>query len=476
MNIGAPWPTPSEAEARVLRTQTKLHRWAGDDPERRFDDLFNLVCDPATLLVAWRRVRSNTGARTAGVDGHSVRSIEAKRGVENFLAELRADLTARTFQPLPVRERLIPKPGSSKCRRLGIPTVPDRTVQAALKLVMEPIFEADFRPCSYGFRPNRRARDAIAEVYFYTSRTYEWVLEADIMACFDEIDHVALMDRVRRRVGDKRVLALVKAFLKAGILSEDGQLRDTITGTPQGGILSPLLANVTLSVLDDWFVSAWRTHSGTFTARQRRYRQGLANWRLVRYADDFVLLVRGTRDHAEALREDVAAALAPMGLRLSDGKTRVCHIDEGFDFLGWRIQRHRKRGARQRYVYVYPSKKSLERVKAKARELTARDTNPSLAVLLHRLNPVLRGWTDYFRFGVSKQSFSYLRSFTWHRVVGWLRKKHRRATWRELRRRYLPGWRPTEDGVTLFNPASVPVRSYYYRGRRIPTPWSEQQG
>lgn len=476
MNIGAPWPTPSEAEARVLWTQTKLHRWAGNDLSRRFDDLFNLVCDPATLMVAWSRVRGNTGARTAGVDGHTARSIEAKPGVESFLAELRADLKARTFRPLPVRERLIPKPGTSKFRRLGIPTVRDRTVQAALKLVLEPIFESDFQPCSYGFRPNRRAHDAIVEVHHYASRTYEWVLEADIVACFDEIDHLALMQRVRRRVGDKHVLALVKAFLKAGILSEDGQYRDTISGTPQGGILSPLLANVALSALDDWFIDTWRTQSATFTSRQRRHRHGLANWRLVRYADDFVLLVRGTLNHTEGLREGVAAALAPMGLRLSDEKTRVCHIDEGFDFLGWRIQRHRKRGTQRRYVYVYPSKKSLERVKAKARELTASNTNPSLAVVLYRLNPVLRGWTNYFRFGVSKRTFSYLRAFAWRRVVGWLRKKHRRATWRELRRRYLPGWCPTEGKVALFNPASVPVRRYRYRGQHIPTPWSEKKG
>lgn len=207
MNTGASWPTSIEAEARVLRMQTKLHRWADDDPDRRFGDLFNLVCDPAFLLVAWRRVRSNRGARTAGVDGLSAHSIETARGVETFLAELRTDLKARTFKPLPVRERLIPKPGTTKRRRLGIPTVRDRTVQAALKLVLEPLFEADFRPCSCGFRPGRRAHDAIAEVYFYTSRSYEWVLEADIEACFDRISHSALMSRVRQRVEDKRVLA-----------------------------------------------------------------------------------------------------------------------------------------------------------------------------------------------------------------------------------------------------------------------------
>ena len=238
------------AERRVLEIQTKLHRWANDDPHRRFDDVFNLVADPAFLLVAWDRVRNNKGARTAGVDGETARYVEAVRGLEGFLGELRAQLKARTFQPLPARRRAIPK-AAGKVRYLGIATIRDRVVQAALKLVLEPIFEADFLPCSYGFRPNRRAHDAVAEIHHFASRSYEWIVEGDIKACFDEISHAALMDRVRRRIGDRRVLALVKAFLKAGILDEDSTLADTNAGTPQGSILSPLLSNVALSILDE---------------------------------------------------------------------------------------------------------------------------------------------------------------------------------------------------------------------------------
>lgn len=241
----------TKAERRVLEIQAKLHCWANDDQHRRFDDLFNLVADPAFLLVAWYLVRGNKGARTAGVDGKTVRSIEAGQGVEGFLDKLRSQLRELTFRPVPVRERMIPKAGG-KLRRLGIPTVADRVVQASLKLVMEPIFEADFLPCSYGFRPNRRAHDAIAETRLMTSKSYEWVVEGDIKACFDEISHPALMDRVRGRIKDRRVLDLVKAFLKSGILSKDGQARETHTGTPQGGILSPLLANIALSVLDEY--------------------------------------------------------------------------------------------------------------------------------------------------------------------------------------------------------------------------------
>jgi RNA-directed DNA polymerase len=172
------------AERRVLEIQAKLHRWAGDDPHRRFDDLFNLVADPAFLLVAWCRVRGNKGARTAGVDGETARYIEAVRGVNGFLEELRADLKARTFQPLPVRRRAIPKAGG-KVRYLGIATIRDRVAQASLKLVLEPIFEADFLPCSYGFRPGRRAHDAVAEVHHFASRSYEWIVEGDIKACLN---------------------------------------------------------------------------------------------------------------------------------------------------------------------------------------------------------------------------------------------------------------------------------------------------
>jgi RNA-directed DNA polymerase len=356
---------------------------------------------------------------------------------------------------------------------LGIPTVRDRVVQAALKLVLEPIFEADFKPCSYGFRPGRRAQDAIAEIHLFTTKSYEWVVEGDITACFDEIDHTALMDRVRRRIGDKRVLALVKAFLKAGILAEDGAERDTITGTPQGGILSPLLANIALSVLDEHFDQAWQAMGAAHDRRQRR-RHGLANYRPIRYADDFVVVVAGTRAHAEGVCEAVAAVLAQVGLRLSAAKTRIVHIDEGFDFLGFRIQRQRKRGTAKRYVYTYPSKKALAAVKAKVRALTRGATDHSLAALCHRLNPVLRGWTAYFRYGASKATFHTLRHYTWRRVVGWLRRKRPRGTWKQLRRRYLylPGWWPADGAASLLDPSAVTVTRYRYRGAQIPSPWA----
>ena len=460
-----------KAERRVLEIQTKLHRWAGEDPARRFDDLYNLVCDPAFLLVGWIRVRRNKGARTAGVDGETAYYIETVRGVEEFLAELRTDLKARTFQPLPARQRAIPKAGG-KVRYLGIATIRDRVVQASLKLVLEPIFEADFLPCSYGFRPNRRAHDAVAEVRHLTSRSYEWVVEGDIKACFDEISHSALLDRVRKRIGDKRVLTLVKAFLKAGILGEDRALRETTAGTPQGSILSPLLSNVALSVLDEHIAAGPGGPAASPWQRAKRRAHGLPNYRLARYADDWCLMVHGTRADAEALRDEIAGVLSTMGLRLSPEKTLITHIDEGLDFLGWRIQRHRKKGTNRHYVYTYPSKKALAAVKDKVRALCRQDVNLPLETLLHRLGRMLRGWTAYFRFGVSHNTFRYLRAFLWRQVFGWVRRKYRRSNWKELRRRASGGrWWPTTEEVTLFDPAKVRTIRYSYRGSKIPSPW-----
>ena len=474
VNTGAAqWPDIERAYEGVRTIQDKLHCWAVTDGDRRFDDLYNWVCDPAVLTIAWKRVAGNKGSRTAGIDRSTVTGIESRTGVEAFLRDVRERLRSRTFTPVPVREVMIPK-ASGKLRALGIPTVTDRVVQAALKLVLEPIFEADFQSCSYGFRPNRRAQDAVAEIHHFTTKSYEWVLEADIEACFDNIDHTALMDRIRGRIGDKRVLALVKSFLKAGVLTATGSMEGTITGTPQGGILSPLLANIALSVLDDHFTQRWQQEMGNEQQRQKRRRNGQANYRLVRYADDFVIVVTGTREHAEHLRDQVADVLAPIGLRLSIEKTHVVHIDDGFDFLGFNIRRMRKRGSQKRFVYTRPSNKAIASIKERVRTMTYRNTlHHDPGYLFGYLGRVLRGWANYFRHGVSKRIFNAIDSYTWERITNWLRKKHR-IGWPELRRRYcLPGtWRLAHDGERFRGAATVTVTRYRYRGYRIPTPWT----
>ncbi len=287
-NGDIPRPDLIEARKRVLHVQRKLHRWSQQDKAKRYDNLFNLVCDRATLLVAWDKVKSNRGSKTAGVDGVTKSHILHGRGGEQaFLNNLRVGLKDRSYRCTPVRKHGIPKAGG-KVRYLGIPTVRDRVVQMALKLVLEPIYEVDFYPSSYGYRPARRAQDAIAEIarFIHPPAPYEWVIEGDIKACFDNVDHGVLVGLLRQRVGDKKVIALLKACLKSGVVNEAGRYASTITGTPQGGIVSPLLANVYLSVLDRYFEQAWQYQTRYIGHSTRLRRQGHPTYRLIRYADD----------------------------------------------------------------------------------------------------------------------------------------------------------------------------------------------
>jgi RNA-directed DNA polymerase len=265
----------------------------------------------------------------------------------------------------------------------------------------------------------------------------------------------------------------VKAFLTSGILAEDKTLRDTNAGTPQGSILSPLLSNVALAGLDEHIAGLPGGPRSTTASRAKRRRLGLPNYRLVRYADDWCLIINGTQAHAEALREEIAGVLSTMGLRLSPDKTLITHIDESLDFLGWRIQRHRKRGTSRTYVYTYPAKKSLRAVMATVKMLGRQvAVSQPLDDLLRRLNQAVRGWCAYFRPGVSSATFAYLSHYLWQTVWRWLRRKHRRSTWKELRRRYCNGgsW-PQGQKTQLLDPVKVGTTRYRYRGSVIPSPW-----
>ena len=470
VNAGAPWPAPKLAQERVLGIQRKLHRWAEDDQDRRFTDLHNLVCDPATLVVAWSRVSRNRGSRTAGVDAATRHHIEA-RGVEQFLTELREELRSGSFRPLPVRERLIPKRDGRK-RRLGIPTLKDRVAQMALKLVMEPIFESGFYPSSYAYRPGRRAQDAIAEIYLFAIHSYEWIVETDIEACFDQLPHCLIVDEVRRRIIDKRLLALVRSFLKAGVMTETGRLERTLTGTPQGGIASPLLANIALSALDRQYQADWQEMSSYDGKRQDLRRKGHPTYRVLRYADDLVLMVMGTRAQAKALLDQLAGRVEALGLKLKAEKTALTHLDEGFVFLGQRIIR--RAYGHKPHVYTFVTNEALASIKRKVKALTGRSTtNLALSELIAALNPVVRGWVNYYRHAAAKRTFGYLDYYVWWRVGRWLRKKHPRMTWKQINRRYLNDDHTYQDsGLTLYKPARTRVTRYRYRGARIPTPWT----
>jgi RNA-directed DNA polymerase len=355
--------------------------------------------------------------------------------------------------------------------------VTDRVVQQSLRMVLEPIFEADFLPVSYGFRPKRRAHDAIAEIHYYATHGYRWVVDADIEACFDNIDHAVVLDRVRARISDKRVVGLVRAFLKAGVLTDLGTVSQTEVGTPQGGIISPLLANIALSVLDEAVMAPWAPggDQATQNGRAKRRYHGMGNWRIVRYADDFVILTNGSRDDAERLHEQVTGVLARIGLRLSPSKTRIAHLSEGIDFLGFTLKWRKTRGGGKWHCATMIADKSFRNIKQTIRNLTPRRSPRPLAVVITEVNAALRGWTYYFRHALAGRRFSFLRYFTWNRIVSWQRLLHR-WNWTQLRRwlqRPDGSWKTIADeGVALFDPTKVRIERYRYRGvRAIPSPY-----
>jgi RNA-directed DNA polymerase len=301
------------------------------------------------------------------------------------------------------------------------------------------------------------------------------VIEGDVENCFGSIHHGLLLAELRRRVTDKRVLGLIKRFLGAGILREHGSLAATPSGTPQGAILSPLLANIALSVLDRHFEAAWRAH--TWQQRARHRARGHPRYRMVRYADDFVVLVRGTRAQAEALKEQTAELLSDrLRLTLSPEKTRITHVDQGFDFLGFRVVRLPRPG-RTPVAFSFPSKRAVTGLRHRIKELTGRaTTNLTLDALIHALNPVLRGWTTYYRHAASKHCFTYLDHYLWRRLVGWLRKKHPRLTWKQIRRRYWSREWTSNDGARIHWPSKVAITRYLPRRLRLPWTTSRTTG
>ena len=432
-------------KVRVL--QRSLYRAAKANPKRKFGVLYDKVCRSDVLRAAYAQVKANKGA--PGIDRQSFENIETEVGVETFLNEIRAKLIAKRYKPRPVRRVYIPKADGSQ-RPLGIPVIADRVVQAAVKIVTEPVFEANFKDFSYGFRPRKNAQQALREVYKWLNFKCRWVVDADLKSYFDTIPHDKLLLSVRTRVIDRSVVKLIALWLKAGVMEEMG-VRTETAGTPQGGVISPLLANLYLH----WLDQVWE-------------KKGLGkrphDAHIVRYADDFVILCK---EQPEFYLAEAKKVLDRLGLTLNAKKTRIVNAqEEPFDFLGHRFVVQPSNVSGKLKTFYRPSPKAMNSIKKKIRDIARKGQHLNLPTLVkEQINPLLRGWGNYFKMAHSRKQFLQIAAYTTYTLTIMLRKKHKKRSkgWRN----HPPSWFYNNHGLfklySLRN--GVPVT-----GERIVTP------
>lgn len=405
---------------KMAQKQMALAKTALDDPEYRFTNLYDLLHWRYWIESAARKVLARPGSLTAGVDGKTRDAF--MRDFDQQIDRLVKELKSKSFQPQPVRRAYIPKSGGRK-RPLGILVLRDRIVQEALRAILDPIYESDFQHHSYGFRKGRCTMDAIAVLMplFNSSVKHYYVIEGDIRSYFDNVHHRKLLQILRRRIADKDIITLIWRFLKAGVM--EGQLfARTESGVPQGGIISPLLANLYLNEFDKWAEERW--HLPPKERRKRRY-HGKGNYVMVRYADDFVVVsnapIAEVRETKEQIREYLATELH---LELSEDKTRITHVNDGFEFLGFRIQRVKPEG--RWAVHLRPTEKNKRKVKRKLKKLTSRNwTWMDEYTRLLSLNKIVKGWCEYYKYTSLLSDLEEITRFTWFRYLQWLLRKHK---------------------------------------------------
>jgi group II intron reverse transcriptase/maturase len=415
----------------VREMQRKLSQWATNDKEHKFFDIYHLLYDKKWLMKAHDKIKSNTGSITAGCDGINMSSFD--ENLEKNLQKIIEELQSCTFEPQPARRVYIPKPNGKK-RPLGIPAIRDRIVQEALRMVLEPIYEADFSRNSFGFRPNRCTMDAIKCILWYTQENKRmfWVIEGDISSYFDSINHKKLMKLLKHRIKDEKILQLIWKFLKAGVM-ENKTFRDTQLGTPQGGIVSPLLANIYLHELDKYMEKYTELSTKEKTARRK---SGQSNFAYVRYADDWIVLCNGTRQQAEDMKEELFNFLqSNLKLKLSSSKTKITHLNDGFKFLGFWINREIGQKGKMTTKVEIP-KDSIKNVLDKIKAATDKSTyNDSISTKILALNRIYGGWCRYYQYATGASSvFNEVEYHLFWNLAHWIARKEKLSIPETLRR------------------------------------------